>query len=85
MAQRDSKKAKRSAAPRKATTSAGLSEAVQRLEARARVLESERDGLKAELELARAMITRLEERHGQVVTRIDWVIDSLRSAIENEH
>lgn len=84
MAQRDSKKAKRPA-PRKATSSAGLSEAVQRLEARARVLESERDGLKAELELARAAIAKLEERHGQVVTRIDWVIDSLRSAIENEH
>lgn len=84
MAQRNSKKAKRSTA-RKPTTSAGLSEAVQRLEARARVLEAERDGLKAELELARATIAKLEERHGQVVTRIDWVIDSLRSAIESEH
>jgi len=81
MAQRGSKKAKGSGAP-KAPAPAGLSEAVQRLEARLRAAERERDGLKAELESARVKIASLEERHSQVANRINWVIDSLRTAME---
>ncbi len=68
MAQRDRDKAKRTGPSRPAESAAGLAEAVQRLEARAKTLERERDGLKAELEAARARITSLEQnriRSGQ--------------------
>lgn len=47
-------------------------------------LESERDRLLAELEKAESRIRALEEGRDQVLNRIDWVIDSLRSLIEGE-
>jgi chromosome segregation ATPase len=47
-------------------------------------LEAERDRLKAELAAARERISRLEEARAQVVNRIDWVIDSLHTLIEDE-
>jgi chromosome segregation ATPase len=45
-------------------------------------LESERDRLQAQLEKAEKRIRELEESREQVVNRIDWVIDSLRSLVE---
>jgi chromosome segregation ATPase len=81
MAQRERVKAKRGAARPKETI-AGLTEAMQRLEARAKALERERDGLKAEIEAARARIATLEESRSQVVNRIDWVIDSLHTLVD---
>lgn len=81
MAQRERDKVKRTVA-RAATAANGQPEAVQRLEARAKALERERDGLKAELEAARAQIAVLEESRSQVVNRIDWVIDSLQTLAE---
>jgi predicted RNase H-like nuclease (RuvC/YqgF family) len=78
MAQRERDKAKRGTA-RPKESGAGHSDALQRLEARAKALERERDGLKAELERARARIAVLEERGSQVANRIDWVIDSLHN------
>ncbi len=47
-------------------------------------LESERDRLLAELEKAESRIRALEEGRDQVLNRIDWVIDSLRSLIDTE-
>lgn len=45
-------------------------------------LESERDRLQGLLEKAEARIRELEESREQVVNRIDWVIDSLRSLVD---
>lgn len=45
-------------------------------------LETERDRLKAQLEKAESRIRELEESREQVVNRIDWVIDSLRSLVD---
>jgi uncharacterized coiled-coil DUF342 family protein len=78
MVQREKEKAKRGAARAKESTG-GHGEIVQRLEARAKALERERDGLKAELEAARARIALLEESGSQVVNRINWVINSLNN------
>jgi chromosome segregation ATPase len=81
MAQRERDKVKRTVA-RPAESTAGIADAVQRLEARARTLERERDGLRAELEAARARIAALEEAREEVVNRIDWVIDSLHNLVD---
>jgi chromosome segregation ATPase len=79
MAQRERDKTKR--ASRANESIAGFSDAVQRLEARAKALELERDGLKSELEAARRRIAVLEQTRNQVANRIDWVIDSLNNLI----
>lgn len=78
MAQRDKEKAKRGAV-RTVEPVAGISDAVQRLEAEARKLERERDGLLLELEAARARIKALESTQTDVANRIEWVIDSLHN------
>lgn len=52
--------------------------------ARVAQLESERERLTAALEKAESRIRALEEGRDQVLNRIDWVIDSLRSLIETE-
>jgi Tfp pilus assembly protein FimV len=52
------------------------------LEARIHALEAERDRLQAELKAAQTRIADLERTREQVVNRIDWVIDSLHSLIE---
>ena len=52
------------------------------LEARIHALEAERDRLLAELKAAQTRIADLERTREQVVNRIDWVIDSLHSLIE---
>jgi len=81
MAQREREKAKRATA-RPKETAQSYSEALQRLESRARALERERDGIKTELEAARARIAALEESRSQVANRIDWIIDSLNSLMD---
>jgi chromosome segregation ATPase len=78
MAQREKDKPKRSAT-RTAEPEIGISDAVQRLEAEAKSLARERDGLRAELEMARARIKALESTHADVANRIEWVIDSLHN------
>lgn len=52
------------------------------VEARIRALEAERDRLMAELAAARTRISDLERSREQIVNRIDWVIDSLHSLLE---
>jgi hypothetical protein len=81
MAQREREKAKRTTV-RPKDTAQSYSEALQRLESRARALERERDGIKADLEAARARIAALEESRSQVANRIDWIIDSLNSLMD---
>jgi chromosome segregation ATPase len=78
MAQRDREKPKRGAV-RTVESVAGISDAMQRLEAEARKLERERDGLLLELEAARARIKVLESTQTDVANRIEWVIDSLHN------
>jgi len=70
--------AKRAAAP----SASALEPAA--LLARVVKLESERDRLLADLEKAESRIRALEEGRDQVLNRIDWVIDSLRSLIDTE-
>lgn len=55
-----------------------LSEQSQRLQQ----VESERDRLKARLEEAEARLAELEKSRAHVVNRIDWLIDTLGSALE---
>jgi outer membrane murein-binding lipoprotein Lpp len=79
MVQRVREKAKRPAGrPKEPSSSAD----VQKLEARARTLEQERDGLKAELEAARQRIAALEENRTSVANRIDWIIESLQGVVQ---
>jgi len=80
MAQRERTKAKRSTA-RPEEASVGINDTVQRLESRTKALELERDGLKAELEAARARIGSLEVARDKVVGKIDGMLESLNSVI----
>lgn len=50
--------------------------------ARLAALEAERDRLLADLETAQGRIAELETSRAAVVNRIDWLIDSLGSALE---
>lgn len=49
---------------------------------RIKVLEAERDRLKADLVEAVERIGRLEESRSEAVNRIDWVLDSLHNVLE---
>ena len=42
-------------------------------------LASENARLEAELAAARAKIAELEQKHEEIINRIDWVIDSLHN------
>lgn len=44
----------------------------------------ERDQLRAELATAKAEVERLRELQGQILDRIDWIVDSLNSLSEDE-
>lgn len=55
-----------------------VADPVQRLSA----VEAERDRLKARLEEAEARISELEKSRTLVVNRIDWLIDTLGTALE---
>jgi hypothetical protein len=54
------------------------------LESRTKALELERDGLRAELEAARARIGSLEAARDKVVGKIDGMIDSLNSVVAKD-
>lgn len=57
--------------------------AVATPEQRIAALEAERDRLAAELKAAQTRIRNLEQSREQVLNRIDWVIDSLQSLVED--
>lgn len=46
------------------------------------LLMDQNEALRAALEQAQARVTHLEELNKNVVNRIDWVIDSLQSALK---
>ena len=48
-------------------------------------LRTERDSLKAKLAAAEARIAELQSQHEEAINRIDWVIDSLQSALAERH
>lgn len=68
MAERSTAKSKRTEAPKgaaKAPADGSQTDAITRLE--------------AELAAARGRISELEQKHADVINRIDWVIDSLHN------
>lgn len=82
MAQRAQQKSKPGSARQKPAASSSAAGA-REIEERCKALERERDELKASLEAARERITALEESRGQIANRIDWVIESLQTLVEN--
>lgn len=64
--------------PARASKSAPLMDGAGQVAA----LEAERDRLQAALNRAEARISELESTRSAVVNRIDWLIDSLNSALE---
>ncbi len=71
MADRSTSKSKRRGVVR--TTAAGADEAM---------LLAENARLTAELAQARSHIAQLEQKHAEIINRIDWVIDSLHNLSE---
>lgn len=70
-------------APRAAASNA-LELAVQRLEASVAELKRERDDLATRLANAQAEITALDSARKAAIDRIDWVIDSLHTALQDK-
>jgi hypothetical protein len=58
----------------------GASQAASELE----MLAEQNAALREELEHAKARIAQLEALHEDVINRIDWVIDSLQTALEDK-
>ena len=58
----------------------GASQAASELE----MLAEQNAALREELEHAKARIAELEALHEDVINRIDWVIDSLQTALEDK-
>lgn len=61
-----------------------LQAAVDRLESRVLELKRERDAFEAELAAARAEIAALEAARTEAINRIDWVLDSLHTVLQDE-
>lgn len=83
MAERVSRKSKRPAARRAGERTVASFDAADRQGQRIKSLERECERLKAELFQANERIATLEQRRAEVVTRIDWVLDSLHNVLEN--
>lgn len=84
MVQRVTKTGKRPAARRGAEPAGGAATPAADLDARLAAITAERDAALAELAEARRHIAALEAARAQVVDRIDWIVDSLKSVIEAE-
>ena len=80
MAQRKERRARRPAPTGAASGARAGGEAGETIAG----LRRERDALGAELEAARSEIRALLAREADVLNRIDWVIDSLNSLLEDE-
>lgn len=72
----------RRAAP-KGLESKALESAIERLEASVASLKRERDALAAELAAAKTEIATLDAARKSAVDRIDWVIDSLNTVLQD--
>ena len=75
---------KAAAKPAAKSASAKLATAVEKLEAKFKVMQKERDSLKDELAAATRRIKELEASQTDAVNRIDWVIDSLHNLLEDK-
>jgi predicted RNase H-like nuclease (RuvC/YqgF family) len=64
--------------------SSALETSVERLEASVEQLQRERDQMAAELSAAKEQIAALEKARKEAVDRIDWVIGSLSSSLEEK-
>jgi septal ring factor EnvC (AmiA/AmiB activator) len=77
----------RTAAPKavepKAVEQKGLESAFERLEASVASLKRERDALAAELAAAKIEIATLDAARKSAIDRIDWVIDSLNTVLQD--
>ena len=71
MAERNTAKSKRSEGTKRASTAAAEAGASGQVA-----------GLEAELAAALARIAELEQKHADIINRIDWVIDSLHNLTE---
>ena len=69
--------------PAKAAPPSPLPAAVERLEARVNELKRERDTFEAELAAAKAKIAALEAARTDAINRIDWVLDSLHTVLQD--
>ena len=65
-------------------TSNALQAAVDRLEARVHELKRERDAFETELAIAKAKIAALEAARTDAINRIDWVLDSLHTVLQDK-
>jgi predicted RNase H-like nuclease (RuvC/YqgF family) len=81
----------RSEAPRASTPAAkprnvpnALQVAVDRLEARVLELKRERDDLAAKLATATTEIASLDASRVEAINRIDWVLDSLQTVLQEK-
>lgn len=81
MAKKDQQAAKR-ATPAKARKPAKPRTALAQIERDIQALRDERDNLRGELAAAKQRISELEAINEDAVNRIDWVLDSLHSLLE---
>lgn len=65
-------------------TAADLEAAIGRLEASVADLKREREALQAELVEAKAQIAALDAARKAAIDRIDWVIDSLHTVVQEK-
>jgi predicted RNase H-like nuclease (RuvC/YqgF family) len=71
-------------APKTKDATKALESAVERLEASISTLKRERDDLAARLASAQAEIAALDTARKAAIDRIDWVIDSLHTALQDK-
>ena len=64
--------------------SKGLESSIERLEASVAELKRERDALAAELAAAKSQIATLDAARKTAIDRIDWVIDSLTTVLQDK-
>lgn len=81
MAKKDQQTTKRTASS-KAGKPAKPQVSLAQIEREMQALKSERDDLKTELTAAKQRISELEAINEDAVNRIDWVLDSLHSLVE---
>ena len=83
MAKKDQQASKR-AAPAKTRKPAKPRTALAKIEEDIQALRAERNDLRAELAAAKQRISQLEAINEEAVNRIDWVLDSLHSLLEQQ-
>jgi len=83
MAERVTRKSKRSSSRRGGERPVAGFDSADRQGQRIKSLERECERLKSQLAEANERIAALEQRRAEAVNRIDWVIDSLHNVLAN--